>query len=144
MVAGWATALGTISAGYAPQPITPGWNSRIGWNAAIQTESTMLYLNVNAKLANGSVKNITLDLKSLKPGDKILITTATAPIKKQMWLVEGVPKPNLNYPNVMNVPVSFMKLRLTNLNTILPGNTNIPNGATLTVTLQRFTQENLD
>ena len=130
---------------YDPQPITPGWNSRIGWNAAIQTESTMLYMNVNAKLANGSVKNITLDLKSLKPGDKILITTATAPIKRQMWLVEDVPKPNENYlDKVMNVPVSFMKLRLTNLKPILPGDNNIPNGTPLTVTLQRFTQESLD
>ena len=130
---------------YVPQPITPGWNSRIGWNAAIQTESTMLYMNVNAKLANGSVKNITLDLKSLKPGDKILITTATAPIKKQMWLVEGVPKPNPNYKDkVMNVPVSFTKARLTNLRTILPGDDNIPNAAPLTVTFQHFTQDNLD
>jgi hypothetical protein len=145
----WQTALARPFIGvpllYNPLQITQGWNSHIGWNAAIQTESTMLYVNVNAKLANGSVKNITLDLTSLKPGDKILITTATAPIKKQMWLVEGVPKPNTNYQDkVINVPVSFMKLRLTNLKTILPGNNNIPNDATLTVTLQRFTQENLN
>jgi hypothetical protein len=100
---------------------------------------------MNAKLANGSVKNIRLDLISLKPGDKILITTATAPIKRQMWLVEDVPKPNTNYQDkVMNVPVSFTKARLTNLKTILPGDNNIPNNEPLTVTLQRFTQENLD
>ena len=154
----WATALKNIKANYAPQPITPGWNSRIGWNAAIQTESTILYVNVNAKLANGSLKNITLDLTtSLKPGDKILIideSPATAPTiptmaaikkKRQMWLVEDVPSPNPNYPDkVMNVPVSFMKLRLTNLKTILPGDDNIPNDAPLTVTFQHFAKENLD
>jgi hypothetical protein len=133
---------------YFPQAIPPGRNSRIGWNAAIQTESTMLYVNVNAKLANGSIKNIKLDLTSLKPGDKILITDETlgaATKKRQMWLVEGVPQPNENYKDkVINVPVSFVKLRLTNLRTILPGNNNIPNDAPLTVTLQHFTQENLD
>jgi hypothetical protein len=148
-VPGWRTALQTIKANYTPKTITPGWNSRIGWNAAIQTESTMLYVNVNAKLANGSVKNIKLDLTtSLKPGDKILITDETAgPTikKKQMWLVTKQPFVNQTFSQVVNVPVSFMKLRLTNLRTILPGDDdNIPNTAPLTVTLQRFTQENLD
>jgi hypothetical protein len=148
-VPGWRTALQTIKANYTPKTITPGWNSRIGWNAAIQTESTMLYVNVNAKLANGSVKNIKLDLtSSLKPGDKILITDETAgPTikKKQMWLVTKQPFVNQTFSQVVNVPVSFMKLRLTNLRTILPGDDdNIPNTAPLTVTLQRFTQENLD
>jgi hypothetical protein len=148
-VPGWRTALQTIKANYTPKTITQGWNSRIGWNAAIQTESTMLYVNVNAKLANGSVKNIKLDLtSSLKPGDKILITDETAgPTikKKQMWLVTKQPFVNQTFSQVVNVPVSFMKLRLTNLRTILPGDDdNIPNTAPLTVTLQRFTQENLD
>ena len=127
---------------YTPQLITQGWNSRIGWNAAKQIESTVLYMNVNARLSDGSVKNITLDLKAVKPGDKILITTTVTPsIKKQIWLVEGVPKENPTYPNaVINVPVSFLKLRLTNLNTILPGDDNILNNTLLKVELQRFTQ----
>jgi len=150
VIQGWTTALQTIKADYIPKPITPGWNSRIGWNAAIQTQSTMLYVNVNAKLANGSVKNITLDLTtSLKPGDKILITDETldAKIKKrQMWVVTKKPSVNPNYPDkVMNVPVSFTTARLTNLiRTILPGDDNIPNAAPLTVTFQHFTQDNLD
>ena len=123
---------------YTPQPITQGWNSRIGWNAAKQIESTVLYMNVNARF-DGTLKNITLDLKALKPGDKILITTVNAPVNKQMWLVEGVPKENPTYPNVINVPVSFLKIRLTNLNTIVPGDDNITNDARLKVELQRFT-----
>jgi hypothetical protein len=123
---------------YNPQPIR---NSHIGWNAAKQIESTVLYVNVNAQLNDGTVKNITLDLKALKPGDKILITNVNAPVNKQMWLVEGVPKENLTYPNVINVPVSFLKLRLTNLNTIFSEDNNIINGSRLKVELQRFAQE---
>ena len=139
------TALIRLATTYDDAELNAVHPTTLGWNAAIQTESTVLYININAKLANGSVKNITLDLTSLKPGDKILITTVTAPIKKQMWLVEDVPEPNTNYQDkVINVPVSFMKLRLTNLKTILPGDNNIPNNEPLTVTLQRFTQENLD
>jgi hypothetical protein len=153
VIQGWTTALATIRAtttDYVPKTITPGWNSRIGWNAAIQTQSTMLYVNVNAKLANGSVKNITLDLTtSLKPGDKILITDETPDVKikkRQMWVVTKKPSVNPNYPDkVMNVPVSFTTARLTNLiRTILPGDDNIPNAAPLTVTFQHFTQDNLD
>ena len=144
----WQNDLSTIvmpppPAAYNPTPITLGWNSRIGWNAANQTESTMLYVNVNAMMPNGSVKNITLDLTSLKPGDKILITDETpgATIKKmQMWLVEGAPQPNPKYPSkVVDVSVTFFTFGLTNL----LGNDNIANNAALTVTLQRFTPENL-
>ena len=140
----WINDLSQIVQGYAPLPITQNWNSRIGWNAANQIESTMLYLNVNAMLPNGSIKNITRDLTSLNPGDKILITDETpgATIKKmQMWLVEGVPQINPKYSDkVINVPVSFFRFRMTNL----LGNANIHNNALLTVALQRFMRENLD
>jgi hypothetical protein len=53
-----------------------GMNARIGWNAGKQTESTVLYMNVNA-MSSGTVQNITKELMALKAGDKILISTST-------------------------------------------------------------------
>jgi hypothetical protein len=60
---------------YTPQSITnPG--AHIGWNAATQTDSTMLYVNANV-MANGTLQDISSYLLGLKPGDKILIKTDT-------------------------------------------------------------------
>jgi hypothetical protein len=67
--------LANLSTNYAPQDMTnPG--AHIGWNAAIQTDSTMLYVNPNV-MVNGMLQDISTYLLTLKPGDKILIKTDT-------------------------------------------------------------------
>jgi hypothetical protein len=64
-----------FSRDYKPQDMTkPG--ARIGWNAAVQTDSTMLYINPNV-MVNGTLQDISTYLLTLKPGDKILIKTDT-------------------------------------------------------------------
>ena len=64
-----------LSSGYTPQTIQPG-NARIGWNAAKQTQSTMLYVNSTVSI-KGTLQDISSDLLSMKSGDKILIKTDT-------------------------------------------------------------------
>jgi hypothetical protein len=67
--------LAGLFSGYIPELIQPG-NARIGWNAAIQTDSTMLYVNPIV-MVNGNLQDITSYLTTMKPGDKILIETDT-------------------------------------------------------------------
>ena len=50
--------------------------AHVGWNAAIQPDSTMLYINPNV-MVNGMLQDISTYLLGLKPGDKILIKTDT-------------------------------------------------------------------
>ena len=130
-----ADSTGPVAAPYASQPITSG-PARIGWNAANQSESTMLYMNTTA-MVNGSAKNITRALTTLKPGDEIIITTTGA---KQTWTVSGPPVVNPKFAQVMNVPVSVSYFRLM-FNVF---SKNISNNAPLKVELQRFTHEALD
>ena len=122
------------AAAYASQPITSG-PARIGWNAANQSESTMLYMNTTA-MVNGSAKNITRALTTLKPGDEIIITATGG--AKQTWTVSGPPVVNPKFAQVMNVPVSYFRL-MSNV-----FSKNISNNAPLKVELQRFTHEELD
>ena len=122
-------------AAYASQPITSG-PARIGWNAANQSESTMLYMNTTA-MVNGSAKNITRALTTLKPGDEIIITATGG--AKQTWTVSGPPVVNPKFAQVMNVPVTYFYFRLSKF-----FSKNIPNNAPLKVELQRFTHEALD
>ena len=64
-----------LSNNYTPQGMTnPG--AHVGWNAAIQPDSTMLYINPNV-MVNGMLQDISTYLLGLKPGDKILIKTDT-------------------------------------------------------------------
>jgi hypothetical protein len=128
-----ADSTGPAGARYASQPITSG-PARIGWNAANQSESTMLYMNTTA-MVNGSAKNITRALTTLKPGDEIIITATGA---KQTWTVSGPPVVNPKFAQVMNVPVSYFRL-MSNV-----FSKNISNNAPLKVELQRFTHEALD
>jgi hypothetical protein len=123
-----------VGAAYASQPITSG-PARIGWNAANQSESTMLYMNTTAMI-NGSAKNITRALTTLNPGDEIIITATGG--AKQTWTVSGPPVVNPKFAQVMNVPVSYFRL-MSNL-----FSKNIQNNAPLKVELQRFTHEALD
>jgi hypothetical protein len=123
-----------VGAAYASQPITSG-PARIGWNAANQSESTMLYMNTTA-MVNGSAKNITRALTTLKPGDEIILTATGG--AKQTWTVSGPPAVNPKFAQVMNVPVSYFRL-MSNV-----FSKNIPNNAPLKVELQRFTHEELD
>lgn len=116
-----------------------GTPSTLGWNAANQTESTVLYMN---KVANKNVanQNIASGLLSLNSGDKIMITDVQQKTR-QMWLVNDVPKPNPNYPNVINVPVTY-SVRPFNVASVLKD--NIANDANLSVTLERFAPDELD
>ena len=67
--------LADLSHNYTPVDMTTQ-GARIGWNAAIQTDSTMLYVNPNV-MVNGTLQDISTYLLGLKPGDKILIKTDT-------------------------------------------------------------------
>ena len=118
---------------YGSQAITSG-PARIGWNAANQSESTMLYINTTA-MVNGSAKNITRALTTLKPGDEIIITTTGA---KQTWTVSAPPVVNPKFAQVISVPVSYFRL-MSNL-----FSKNVSNNAPLKLELQRFTHEELD
>jgi hypothetical protein len=94
----------------------------------------MLYMNTTA-MVNGSAKNITRALTTLKPGDEIIITTTGA---KQTWTVSDPPVVNSKFAQVMNIPVSYFRL-MSNV-----FSKNISNNAPLKVELQRFTHEELD
>jgi hypothetical protein len=96
----------------------------------------MLYMNTTA-MVNGSAKNITRALTTLKPGDEIIITATGG--AKQTWTVSGPPVVNPKFAQVMNVPVTYFYFRLSKF-----FSKNIPNNAPLKVELQRFTHEALD
>ena len=114
----------------------------LGWNAAKQTESTVLYMNRFAT-KEGVSKNIGSELEALAPGDIIIITIASARFvnnRKQKWLVTGKPQPqtNPNYPNVIDIPVENEITRFS----VLVDN-NIPNDTQLKVELERFTDDEI-
>jgi hypothetical protein len=117
-------------------------NAALGWNAATQRESTVLYMNKMAK-KNGATANIESDLLSLKAGDKIYIIdeTDTALLglkkKRQVWRVTGKPKSNPMYATIIDVPVTYAA-RPFNVTSVLR---DIANDAPLTVTLERFSQD---
>jgi hypothetical protein len=119
-------------------------NATLGWNAATQRESTVLYMNKMAK-KNGTMVNIASELMSLKSGDKIMITDETGNVitkKRQVWRVTGKPSPNKNatYGNIIDVPVTYAEVSLLNVPARVI-NRNIINGYNLTVTLERFVQD---
>jgi hypothetical protein len=117
-------------------------NAALGWNAATQRESTVLYMNKMAK-KNGAMVNIALELLSLKAGDKIYIIDETSgnvvTKKRQVWRVTGKPSLNTNttYGNIIGVPVTY-ESRPINITSALR---NIANNDNLTVTLERFSQD---
>ena len=121
-----------------------GTPATLGWNAAKQTESTMLYMNkVAAK--DGSNQTIETELNSLKSGDRIMITDDTAATRvktRQVWLVTGKPTPNLVHNTIIDVPVTYASARPVNITSLFKA--NIADDASLTVTLERFTPEELD
>jgi hypothetical protein len=114
-------------------------NATLGWNAATQRESTVLYMNKKAT-KNGATANIESDLLSLQPGDKIMITDETndARVKpRQVWRVTGKPKSNTTHTTIMDVPVTYAA-RPFNITSVLR---NIAGDANLTVALERFVQD---
>jgi len=117
-------------------------NAALGWNAATQRESTVLYMNKMAK-KNGAMMNIVSELLSLKAGDKIYIIDETSgnvvTKKRQVWRVTGKPSLNTNttYGNIIGVPVTY-ESRPINITSALR---NIANNDNLTVTLERFSQD---
>jgi hypothetical protein len=122
-------------------------NAALGWNAATQRESTVLYMNKMAK-KNGTMVNIASELMSLKSGDKIMITGETGNVitkKRQVWRVTGNPIKNANattYGNIIDVPVTYAEVSLLNVPArVIDRNRNIGDGAILTVTLERFSQD---
>jgi hypothetical protein len=112
----------------------------LGWNAATQRESTVLYMNKMAR-KNGTMVNIASELSSLKAGDKIIITDAgtgnVVTKNRQVWRVTGAPNPNATYSTIIDVPVTYAA-RPFNLTSVLR---NIANNANLTVALERFALE---
>jgi hypothetical protein len=92
---------------------------------------------------NGAMVNIVSELLSLKAGDKIYIIDETSgnvvTKKRQVWRVTGKPSPNTNttYGNVIVVPVTYAS-RPFNITSALR---NIENDHNLTVTLERFSQD---
>ena len=119
-------------------------NATLGWNAATQRESTVLYMNKMAK-KNGVMMNIASELLSLQPGDKIMITVETGNVvtkTRQIWRVTGKPSPNKNatYGNIIDVPVTYAEVSLLNVPARVVDR-NIGNGYNLTVTLERFSQD---
>jgi hypothetical protein len=118
-------------------------NATLGWNAATQRESTVLYMNKKAK-KNGAMANIESDLLSLKAGDKIMITDdpLTRVKRTQVWRVTGKPSPNKNatYGNIIDVPVTYAEVSLLNVPARVVDR-NIGNDDNLTVTLERFSQD---
>jgi hypothetical protein len=122
-------------------------NATLGWNAATQRENTVLYMNKMAK-KNGTMVNIASELMSLKSGDKIMITGETGNVitkKRQVWRVTGNPIKNANattYGNIIDVPVTYAEVSLLNVPArVIDRNRNIGDGAILTVTLERFSQD---
>ena len=124
-----------------------GQTASLGWNAATQRESTVLYMNKMAK-KNGTMVNIALELMSLKSGDKIILTTLEK--RKQVWRVTGNPIKNANattYGNIIDVPVTYAEVSLWNVPARVRNRNNVAdrrdigNDAILTVTLERFSQD---
>ena len=119
-------------------------NASLGWNAATQHESTVLYMNKMAK-KNGTMVNIASELMSLKPGDKIIITTQEN--RKQVWRVTGNPIKNARHENtIIAVPVKYAEVSLWNVPArVIDRNArarrDIPDNDNLTVTLERFSQD---
>ena len=118
-------------------------NATLGWNAATQRESTVLYMNKMAK-KNGAMVNIASELTSLRPGDKIIITDAGGNAltkNRQVWRVTGKPSPNKNatttYGNIIDVPVTYAA-RPFNVTSVLR---DINDNTSLTVALERFAQD---
>jgi hypothetical protein len=116
-------------------------NATLGWNAATQRESTVLYMNKMAK-KNGAMVNISSELTSLRPGDKIIITDAggNALTKtRQVWRVTGNPSKNATttYGNIIDVPVTYAA-RPFNVTSVLR---DIDDNTSLTVALERFALE---
>jgi hypothetical protein len=116
-------------------------NATLGWNAATQRESTVLYINKMAK-KNGAMVNISSELTSLRPGDKIIITDAggNALTKtRQVWRVTGNPSKNATttYGNIIDVPVTYAA-RPFNVTSVLR---DIDDNTSLTVALERFALE---
>ena len=121
-------------------------NASLGWNAATQRESTVLYMNKMAK-KNGAMVNIASELTSLKVGDKIYIKDETAggnvvtklvTTKRQVWRVTGRPIKNATKDNIIDVPVTYAA-RPFNVTSVLRD--NIDDGSSLTVALERFSPE---
>jgi hypothetical protein len=113
----------------------------LGWNAATQRESTVLYMNKMAK-KNGVMMNIASELLSLQPGDKIMITVETGNVvtkTRQIWRVTGKPKSNPMYATIIDVPVTYAEVSLLNVPArVVDRNIgNVP----LIVTLERFVQD---
>ena len=120
-----------------------GQTASLGWNAATQHESTVLYMNKMAK-KKGAMVNIASELMSLKPGDKIYIVdetdTALRGVKKkrQVWLVTGAPIKNARYENtIIDVPVTYAVRPLN----VTSYSRDIADASSLTVTLERFSEE---
>jgi hypothetical protein len=116
-------------------------NATLGWNAATQRESTVLYMNKMAK-KNGTMVNIASELTSLKPGDKIYIkdetnTQVTQVKKRQVWRVTGTPKSNTTHNTIIDIPVTYAA-RPFNVTSVLR---DIDGDANLTVALERFVQD---
>jgi hypothetical protein len=143
------------NSGYETQPIQPGNAARIGWNAAVQTDSTMLYMNPMVSV-KGSLQDISNDVLTLKPGDKILIKTfmetrPDEPVliaevnrvrnqKKQTWMVTAPPTRNAMFPTIINIPVYHSRLRAANLSNLLSKDEYV-NGEKLKVEFQKFSKE---
>jgi hypothetical protein len=122
-----------------------GQTASLGWNAATQRESTVLYMNKMAR-KNGTIVNIASELTSLRPGDKIYIIDETAgnnlltklvPTKRQVWRVTGKPIKNATKDNIIDVPVTYA-VRPYNVTSVFR---DIANSSSLTVTLERFSEE---
>jgi hypothetical protein len=119
-----------------------GQTASLGWNAATQRESTVLYMNKMAR-KNGTIVNIASELSSLKPGDKIYIkedTDTRVKIKQQVWRVTGKPIKNATHDNIIDVPVTYAEVSLVNV----PARVidfNVGNEYPLTVALERFSPE---
>jgi hypothetical protein len=117
-------------------------NATLGWNAATQRESTVLYMNKMAK-KNGTMVNIASELTSLQPGDKIMITDAgsgnVVTKNRQVWRVTGNPSKNATttYVNIIDVPVTYAA-RPFNVTSVFR---DIANDISITVTLERFSPE---
>lgn len=115
-------------------------NASLGWNAATQRESTVLYMNKMAR-KNGAMTNIVSELSSLKAGDKIYIVDETDTTllglkkKRQVWRVTGKPIKNATKDNIIDVPVTYAARPFNVLRD------NIANDSSLTVALERFSPE---
>ena len=115
----------------------------LGWNAAKQTESTVLYMNRFAT-KEGVSKNIGSELEALNPGDRIIITHANGGIINltQAWLLTGKPKTNPRYSNVIVVPVEHVIRPFKNVISSAVSPTML-NDIQLKVVLERFTDNEI-